>query len=141
MRNTTLFALLCIVATGLLAVLACHLALADGSGSAAVVLVDPTSNPIGAFDQVSAFLHSNVWLGVGVLAYFVLEVLAKVPALSKLDSGRVTLVIAGAIAVVGSALSAYLAGGSVQSALFAGVAAVLAYVHPKAAEVATKAKA
>lgn len=136
MRNTTLFAILLVCLVPLSMLLAASVALADGSGSGA--LVDPTSNPIGAFDQLSAFAHQNVWLAIGAGVYFAAELLAKVPALSKLGDGRITLVLAGVVAVGGAVLQAVIAGGSMQAALFAGVAAVLAYVHPAAADVAAK---
>src|SRR4029077_13260789 len=106
--------LVCLVPLGIL--FAASVALADGSGSGA--LVDPTANPIGAFDQLSAFAHQNIWLAIGAGVYFAAELLAKVPRFASLGNGRVTLVLAGIVAVGGAVLQAVLAGGSMQAALF-----------------------
>ena len=41
-----------------------------GAGTVfAAGLVDPTTNPAGAIDQVVAFAHQNFWLGIAAAAY------------------------------------------------------------------------
>jgi hypothetical protein len=140
MRNTTLFALLCVVATGLLAVLACHLALADGSGSAALVLVDPTSNPAGFLNELVTFAHQNWELAAGAALYGSLRIAAYlgkgVAALAWLGAGRVAIVIAGGSTVLGTGIQSYLSGGSLQAAFVAAVVALGVYYHPAASAVA-----
>lgn len=99
-------------------------------------LVDPATNPGGFLDQLIGFAHTSWPIAVGLGVYGLLELLADLGKeggkLAWFGTGRVSLVIAGAIGVLGAALNAYLGGGNAQAALVAAVVALAAYWHPKA---------
>lgn len=121
----------------------------SGSGSAVIapapaplpaVLVDPASNPAGFINETIAFAKSNWWIGVGLALFGFAELLAllgkDIPLLAWLGRGRVSIVLGGSVAVLGATLQIIVSGGPVQSALFAGFAALMAYAHPAAKDVA-----
>jgi hypothetical protein len=112
--------------------------LRDAWGGA--TLVDPSADPAGFFDQLLTFGRQNWALGLGFGVYGLLELIAwlgrDVPSLHAIGQGRLTLVVGGSTAVLGALLNALVAGGSMQMALVAAVAALAAWWHPAAPDVA-----
>lgn len=110
------------------------------AGAAGVI--DPATNPAGFLDQLLAFAKTSWPIAVALGAYGLLEfatVLGKnVAFFAWLGQGRTTLIIAGAMGVLGAALNAYLGSGTLQAALVAAVVALAAYWHPQATAVETK---
>lgn len=107
--------------------------------AAAAPLVDPTTDPLDAWQQVVATFQQHHWIGIAVAAYFALELaVKKIPSLAKLDDGRITIVLAAVVGIGGAGLEVEIAGGTIQAVVMAVVAAVFAYVHPAAADVAKK---
>ena len=103
------------------------------------VVADPTTDPLSAWGQIVATWQQHHWIAIGVAVYFVLEVLVKkVPQLSKLDGGRITIVMSAVVAIAGSGVEAFFAGGNLQMVIMAVIASAFAYVHPAATEVAKK---
>jgi len=162
---TKLLAPICFIASTILVCLALHSVVyadagsgsgsglgsaiaAAGSGSAIApvapeppqVLVNPTTNPAGYLDQLIGFAKTNWPLAFGLGIYALLELLAalgkNVPALAALGNGRLSLALGGSAAVFGAVLSILVGGGTLQTALFAGIAAIAAYWHPAAPDVA-----
>lgn len=100
------------------------------------VLQDPVANPLGAASQLETLWKSAGWtvaLLVGVI--FLLELGAwggknsGIAWLTWLGKGRVSIVIAGGIAIGLAMFNAIALGGKWSAALGAGVAAMLTYWH------------
>lgn len=102
-------------------------------------LVDPATDPVGYATQTIDFLKSCWPLGVGLVLYGALELVAwlgeDIPSLAFLNNGRITLVIGGATAVMGALLSSFLSSGDLRGALVAAVVALAAFWHPAAKKV------
>lgn len=114
-----------------------HIGAAGAAG-----IVDPISNPSGFLDQLIGFAKTSWPLAVALSVYGLLELATiagkNIAFLAWLGKGRTTLVIAGAMGVIGAALNAYLGSGSLESALVAAVVALAAFWHPQAQAVETK---
>jgi hypothetical protein len=100
----------------------------------AIAPANPAADPGGFLTQLLSFAHTAWSIAVMLGVWGALEIVCllgrNVPKLAWLDHGRTTLIIGGAISVLGAALDVLLNGGAVQSALIAAVSALLAYWHP-----------